>query len=161
MQQIPFRIRPIDLGGKEPIHLEPISLPNDLSGKMTISSKYAAVSLEEIAETVRTKDISEILSKNGREEIILETNTILKLARTKDLPVTDEQRKYWMIPLSIGFLICILGLFFFQKDTSIRLIFLVATSALLGGLVGFVCQKFYEYRLKHLMREWAKAMLED
>lgn len=161
MQQIPFRIRPIDLGGKDPIHLEPISLPNDLSGKVTISSKYAAVSLEEIAETVRTKDISEILSKNGADEIILETNTILKLARTKELPTADDQKKYWMVPLCIGFFLCIGGLFFFRDDTSLRLLFLVITSAVLGGLVGFVWQKFYESRLKNFMREWAKAMLED
>ena len=102
MQQIPFRIRPIDLGGKDPIHLEPISLPNDLSGKVTISSKYLPFHWKKLQRQFGQRILAKFFSKNGADEIILETNTILKLARTKELPTADDQKNIGWFPFVLG-----------------------------------------------------------
>jgi uncharacterized membrane protein len=160
MGKFPFTIRPIRLD-EAIVRTEPVSLPNDLSGKVTLSSKYASVYLSELAETLQKKDIAKILLSKGEEEVILSTNTILSLSRADALNAEEEKKKYWPIPVLVGFLVGIVIIFFFRKDFPFYLVLLVISSTFFGVLVGFVLQKFYEARVKKLFYDWAKEILDD
>ncbi len=160
MGKFPFTIRPIKLD-EAIVQTDPVSIPNDLSGKMTLSSKHASVHLSELAETILHKDISEILAARADEEVILSTNTILQLSRTGEANSPEEKKKFWPIPTLFGLLVGIGGTAFLSENLPFLLAFTVLLSAFCGILVGFVWQKFYDSRLKRAMKDWAKQFADE
>jgi hypothetical protein len=161
MGKFPFTLRPIKLD-EAVVHTEPISIPNDLSGKMTLSSKYASVHLAELAETFQTKDITEVLMSRGDEEVILTTNTILQLSRTAAAETTaDDRKKYWALPAILGLLAGVGATLLFFQNAPLGFLLGIVLAIVLGGIIGFFWQKIYVGRLKRLVREWAKEILES
>lgn len=160
MGRFPFSIRPIKLD-ESVVRTEPISLPNDMSGKVTLSSKHASIHLDEFTKTLQTKDVAEIIGKKPNEEIILSTNTILELARAKDIDETDPENRFWPMYLLCGFLVGITLLAVLHKNISLLFIAVAGASVVLGFMGGFVGKKFYEAKLKKGFQEWVKQFLEE
>ena len=160
MGKFPFSIRPIKLH-EALSHTEPISIPNDLSGKVTLTSKHASIHLDELAKTLQKKDVSGIIAKKPEEGVILSTNTILELARAKDLDETDAENRFWAMYLFCGFLVGATLLIVLNKTIPILFLAVLGASAVLGVLAGFVAQKFYEAKLKKGFQEWVKQFLEE
>lgn len=161
MGKFPFTLRPIKLD-EAVVHTEPVSIPNDLSGKVTLSSKYASVHLAELAETFQTKDIAEVLMSRGDEEVILTTNTILQLSRTALVEASQEERKkYWPVPALLGVVGGIGLTLIFYQNAPLGFILGILLAIILGGIIGFFWQKIYVGRFKKIIREWAQEVLEN
>lgn len=160
MGKFPFTVRPIKLD-EAIVKTDPISIPNDLSGKMTLSSKHASVQLQQFTDSIREKDISQILANKGDEEIILSTNTILEISRAKDIEDTSEETKYFAVYILVGFFAGVILLSILHENISLLFILVSAVAILLGGMSGFVFQKFYEAKLKKSFQEWIRQFLEE
>jgi len=159
--KIPFRVRPIDLHGAQNLHTKPVSIPEDLSGNLTLSSKHVAFPIGEFVEIIEKKDISAILAQKRGEEMILKTETILQISRAPDKDDDEiDAKKFWAVPAILGFLLATM-LFLFWGKTASALFFAVAIAAVvLGFSAGFFWQIFWEKRLKIPFKKWVKENLE-
>lgn len=160
MNKISFNVRPIDIRDDiESIVAEPISVTEDLSGKMTLSSKYVAVNLSEIVDIAKTKDISAII-KSQEEEVIIPTNTFLKFARSKDLEQEDE-KKFWIFYFFLGSIFSFILTLFFYNSPKVLLIVIVVSVTIISFFSGFIAKVFYEKKLKKAIQKWAEDILKD
>lgn len=129
---------------------------------MTMSSKYAAVSFTELAHTLDSKDLETLLQEHGKEDIILSTNILLKLARAEDIVQVDEEeekKRFWPVPALLGFLAGIAAVILFTGDASMLLLVTVVLASICGALAGFIWQKFYDAKIKGAMEDWAREIL--
>jgi len=73
----------------------------------------------------------------------------------------EEKKQYWPVPALLGFLLGAAVLVVFHEDMSTLLWVTIALAAFCGSIVGFIWQKFYDARLKGMVREWAREIAED
>ena len=159
--ETPFFVRPIDFEEKqeknEPVHLS----PENISGNLTLSAKHVAISFREIVETSKNKDLEHILEHKGEEEVIMKTDTILQIIRAEDADEDTVVKKWWPFPLFGGFLAGLIITIIFSKDVSNFFVISSTLAGILGLILGFIGKKFWELRLKKLVKKWAKKILEE
>ena len=155
--KIPFQVRPIDLRGDSTLHHQPVSIPRDLSGNLTLSSKHVMFSFGKFMNFAGKKNISAILQQKGGEEIILQTETLLQMVNADDAEEeTVDPKKFWALPAILGFLLGI-GLMFFGKNSPSFLFFGVAICAAISGFsAGFLWRECWDKMLKEPFQKWAK-----
>jgi hypothetical protein len=154
MGKIPFRVRPVNF------KYEPDD-PTEFSGNVTLSSKFVEVHLAEIIDTLQKKDIEELLKDKGGEGVILKTNTVLRLANLPNATTDETKNKYWAGPMLVGLVVGLALVIFLGNDVPALLLLTVCLAAVFGGLVGYVWQKFYEAKIKSILKQYARALLED
>ncbi len=155
--KIPFQVRPIDIRGDSTLHHQPVSIPRDLSGNLTLSSKHVMFPFGEFIQLVGKKNISTILQQKGEEDIILRTETVLQLARSPDAEETTvDPKKFWALPAFFGFLLGILLVVLGKGDPNLLFFGVAICAAVSGFSVGFLWRECWDNMLKTPFQKWAK-----
>lgn len=157
MAKVPFRLHPIEFEGLRQLDAEPISVTRDLSGKMTLSSKFVAVRLKTIFEYIKKKNTTKIMELRSEEEIVLPTDTFLELAQAADAAEKNEQ--YWIVPVLGGFAIGALATIITVKEIPGLLYVPILIAAVLGFGAGYYWRLFY-LKNKKKIDEFLKKIIE-
>jgi len=155
--KIPFQVRPIDLRGDSTLHHQPVSIPRDLSGSLTLSSKHVMFPFGNFMTLAGKKNISAILEQKGGEDIILRTGTLLDIVNAKDAEEeTIDPKKFWALPALLGFLTGVALVILGKGEPSLLFLGVALCAAVSGFSAGFLWRECWDKMLKEPTQKWLK-----
>jgi len=146
MSEVPFEIRPI-------------SLEEDMDGKVALASKRIEVSVKNFTDKCEKKDLQEIIKQSANENILLSADFFLKIADAPDKKPQKESSLILPLIFSLGIVlgIALFGPFYF--GISFLMFSLVSALVFLTGIfLGTVIAKNEEKRIKAFFEKMEKNL---